>query len=154
MSGIGPQLPPQLRKTYAIRHDRRQADCHEVIDGYVVCPRYFHGWVTRLSPTEHAAHIHHLDSGNSGRHFTKEIASDGLHVYTFPPGQTCFQSPHTIVDRQEDPHFVLLGGDHRQYIGERDAATGNVKPFLVHTNADTFMDDFASHQEALARAAE
>lgn len=161
-SGIDPRLPSHLRKTYGVHHTKRHdVGCHEVVDGVVACPRYFTGWITRLNPgeTQHQKLIKLLDEGHTGRRFTKEISPDGLHVYTFPPGQTCFGAPHTIVDRQVDPRYLIVAGDHRHYIGqpERDRdgyETGYAKPVLVHSGADAWVDDFATHQENLARAAE
>jgi hypothetical protein len=153
VTDLGPKLPPHMRKTYGVHHKTREASCHEVIDGVQVCPAFWHGWRTALSPTEHPAQISYLDSGDSGRHFTKEATPDGLWVYTFTPGQRCFTSPHTVVDRQEEAQYLILAGDHRHYIGDRDE-NGNVKPVLVHSGASSFIDDFASHQEKLARAAE
>jgi len=156
VTSLEPHLPPHLRKTYGVHHATRQAGCHEVIDGWAVCPAFFNGWVTDLNPTDqrNAAAMQYFDSGESGRHFTKEWMPDGFWRYTFPPGQRCFNAPHTIVDRQEEPKYLLLAGDHRHYIGDRDATTGQVKPYLVHSGADAFIDDFASHQEKLAAAAE
>jgi len=156
VTDLGPQLPPHLRKTYGVHHATREASCHEVVDGNQVCPAFWHGWRTVLNPTDakHAAAMYYFDSGDSGRHFTKESTPDGLWIYTFTPGQRCFTSPHTIVDRQQEPQYLILAGDHRHYIGDRDPSTGNVKPVLVHSGGSSFIDDFASHQEKLARAAE
>jgi hypothetical protein len=141
-----------MRKTYGVHHKTRKAGCHEVIDGHKVCPAFWNGFTSTLNPAEHAAQIHYFDSGDSGRHFTKEVTADGLVRYTFSPGQRCFNAPHTVVDRQEEARYILLAGDHRHYIGDRNE-DGSVKPILVHSGADAFIDDFASHQEGLAQAA-
>lgn len=155
LSTLEPRLPSHLRKTYSVHHTTRTAGCHEVIDGVPACPAFFNGWITDLNPTDEkqAPAVHYLDSGDSGRHFTKEWMPDGFWRYTFTPGQRCFTAPHTVVDRQEEPKYLLLAGDHRHYIGERDEK-GGVKPYLVHSSADAWVDDFATHQEKLARAAE
>ena len=152
---LGPRLPSHLRKTYGVHHATRSAGCHEVIDGQPVCPAFFNGWYTDLDPTDQrgAAAVQYFDSGNSGRHFTKQQMPEGFWRYTFSQGQRCFNAPHTVVDRQEEPKYLLLAGDHRHYIGEKDATTGEVKPYLVHSSADAFVDDFATHQEKLAAAA-
>lgn len=154
ITSLEPKLPPHMRKTYSVHHKTRPAGCHEVIDGKRACPAFWNGWITTLNPTEHPAAIQYFDSGDSGRHFTKEITPDGLHRYTFTPGQRCFAAPHTVIDRQEEAQYLILAGDHRHYIGDRDPATGRVKPAVTHSGADAFIDDFAAHQERLAQAAE
>lgn len=154
VTSLEPKLPSHLRKTYGVHHATRQAGCHEVIDGQPVCLAFFNGWYTDLNPTDQhgAAAIQYFDSGDSGRHFTKQQMPEGFWRYTFSVGQRCFNAPHTVVDRQEEPKYLLLAGDHRHYIGEKDE-TGGVKPYLVHSSADAFIDDFATHQEKLAAAA-
>lgn len=155
VTNLEPKLPPRMRKTYGVHHKTRSAGCHEVVDGVRACEAFWHGWTTTLNPLEqsHAASIHYLDSGDSGRHFTKEITADALHRYTFTPGQRCFTAPHTVIDRQEEAQYLILAGDYRHYIGEKDE-NGKVKPELVHSGGDAWIDDFANHQEKLARAAE
>lgn len=155
VTSLEPKLPPHLRKTYGVHHKTRSAGCHEVVDGVKVCEAFWNGFTSTCNPLEqtHAAAIHYFDSGDSGRHFTKEITPDGLHRYTFTPGQRCFSAPHTVVDRQEEARYLILAGDYRHYIGERDES-GAVKPERVHSGGDAWIDDFASHQEKLARAAE
>lgn len=157
VTDLGPKLPPHLRKTYTVHHITRTAMCHEIVDGYVVCPAFWNGWVTDVNPTDQtkdaAAIVQYFDSGDSGRHFTKEWMPDGFWRYTFSRGQSCFARPHVIPDRQETPQYLLLAGDDRQYFGERDGR-GNIIPMMRHSSADAFIDDFASHQERLAKAAE
>lgn len=158
VTSLEPKLPSHLRKTYAVHHAKRHGvGCHEVIDGRPVCPAFFNGWYTDCNPTDSAgaAQIHYLDSGDSGRHFTKEWMPDGFWRYTFTPGQRCFAAPHTVVDRQEEPKYLLLAGDARHYIGQPNPHDpGYATPVLVHSSADAWVDDFASHQERLAAAAE
>lgn len=141
-------LPPALRKTYAVRHRRRSATCNEMdpITGQPACLPYWNGWETVVHPVDQAAIVQYFRSGDSGRRFTEETLEDGRIRFTFARGQRCFRSDQHFVFQEEDPLFLVLGGDQR----------GNplgVTP-LKHSGADPFIDDFASHQDGLARAAE
>ncbi len=117
----------------AVTHTR-PATC-----GQVDCPTQASGWITPVDEStelgqKQAHYIRHL----SGRIHT-EGPRDVFTLFTFPPGEECFE-PHMIpLDR--DPVFVVRGGDWR----------GNPRrERMTHDRPDYWVEDFADHQDRLA----
>lgn len=132
-----PVLPVQAMKTYAIHAPLsthwRPASCEEV-----GCLAQHNGFQTRVDEStdlgaRQAAYVHQ----RAGRPF-REAREGGLTVFTFPPGVECFTQHQTRRDRP--PLFVVRPGDHRGY--------GRPQ---VHSSPEGWVDDFASHQDRLAR---
>lgn len=75
----------------------------------------------------------------AGRPFS-ESREAGVTVFTFPAGTRCFEQHRTR--RSRPPLFVVRGGDWRRHLGGQ----------TVHASPEAWVDDFASHQDRLARA--
>lgn len=140
---IQPALPAGAYQTFEISAPRnthfRRATCAEV-----ECPATVNGWVTVLDETseQQAAAAYYIRK-QSGRHFTEERNATGLTVFTFTAGQPCFDSGkhHVRVERQE--HFLVRPGDFR--------ALGRPRQ---HTRPEFWVEEFAEHQDQLARRIE
>ncbi len=107
--------------------------------GQVDCPTQASGWITPVDEsTELGQKQAHYIRRLSGRIHT-EGPRDVFTLFTFPPGEECFE-PHTIpLDR--DPVFVVRGGDWR----------GNpMRERRIHHRPDDWVEDFAEHQDRLA----
>lgn len=65
----------------------------------------------------------------------------GMTVFTFPAGTVCYQTHRVRNDRPE--LFIVRGGDWR------GNPTGQTR---THANADDWQEDFAQHQDELAKA--
>jgi len=135
-----PKMPVSSYKTYQIAMPEpshtRAASCVEVD-----CDVQQTGWVSIIDEAtplgqKQAHYIRRL----SGRHFD-EGARDVLTLFTFPPGQECFDEHRVSVDREA--FYVVRGGDWR------GNPTG-VRRF--HDSGDHWVEDFAGHQERLATA--
>jgi len=136
MFRLEPAMPVTGYKTYAISSPIsthfRDGTCEEAD-----CPNWRHGWRIRaelLTPQQ----LH--DIRNSGRHCTVTQVSEGETWLVFEAGQPCFASPHKVpLGRPE--LFVVRGGDWR----------GN--PFgdhYQHGSPESWVDDFATHQDKVA----
>lgn len=142
MNVLPPKLPAHLVKTYAIETVRgvhtRVASCDEI-----QCPAFAHGWQTRVDEgtdlgRRQAAYIRR-DRTRQWR----ESREAGVTVFVFPSGTTCFTEHHVRNDRPE--LYVVRGGDFRgNPRGER----------RIHATPDNWVEDFAEHQQGLAKAAE
>jgi hypothetical protein len=131
-------MGPDAYKTYAVVSPLsthfRPASCEEI-----GCPHYLNGWRVRvegLSPQDiHAAK-------NSGRRWVEQRVAEGETWLVFEAGQSCFRvSTHrTRMDRP--PLYVVRDGDHR----------GNPRgtKARVHHSPGNWLDDFATHQQAIA----
>lgn len=141
-----PKPGPEAYKTYQIFAPLSThfvpATCAEVD-----CPRYLNGWRTTLDPTN-ADHewLCEWIRKRSKRKFEEFRRPDGLVEFTFASGQECFakaeRRPHMRrLDRPE--HFLVRDGDNR----------GN--PFgtraRLHQRPEHWVEDFAEHQDRLAR---
>lgn len=136
---IQPQMPAQAYKTYQIsspvRTHYRDATCQEV-----ECAAYAHGWMTNIDVAMPLGR----DQANyirlrSGRAFiSSEVGT--LVSFTFAPGQRCFAAHKVSLDRPE--FYVVRDGDWR----------GNPRRTepRIHSGAAAWVDDFATHQQALA----
>ncbi len=135
---LQPGAPVATYKSYefsmpAVTHTR-PATC-----GQVDCPTQASGWITPVDEsTELGQKQAHYIRRLSGRIHT-EGPRDVFTLFTFPPGEECFE-PHTIpLDR--DPVFVVRGGDWR----------GNPRrERMTHDRPDYWVEDFAQHQDRLA----
>lgn len=112
----------------------RPATCAEV-----ECEQYINGWRTVIDEStdlgqRQAAYIRHT----SGRHYVEERTSALLTLFTFPAGQNCFGADHKV--RLERPEIFTVKKDltvpGRGY---------------VHSGPDSWLDDFATHQEKLKK---
>lgn len=131
-------LPASAYQTYHIlapeQSHWRPASCEEV-----GCLSHRYGWRTRiqgLSPQDvHAART-------SGRRYTEVKVEEGETYLVFEPGQRCWKaSTHRIrVDRPE--LYVVRDGDWR----------GNPTGEARQHTPDGWVNDFAEHQDRIARA--
>jgi hypothetical protein len=138
MNRIEPQGRVQDYKTYQILSPIPThwvpASCADID-----CPQYLKGWRVRVEglPPEmvHTART-------TGRKFTELNISETENWLVFEAGQPCFRaSQHKkLLDKQEI--FVARDGDFR------GNPTGNVRK---HTRPEFWLEDFAEHQEQLAR---
>lgn len=135
---ITPQGRAQDYKTYQIVSPLsthwRPATCAEMD-----CPNYLKGWRLRVEglPLDmlHAAKT-------SGRKFSELNVSENENWLVFEAGQPCFRaSEHrALLDKQEI--YIVRGGDYR------GNPTGEVRK---HTSPIFWREDFAEHQEKVAR---
>lgn len=108
----------------------REITCEEA-----QCAAWRNGWVTIIERPNRelsARRIRYIRE-RSGRRFTMQ-AGDGVVTFTFPPGQTCFQ-PHYVLDREP----VYRRFDDSSLSG------------ITHARADHWVEDFAEHQDRIAR---
>ena len=139
---LEPMMPAAAYKSYSMRRPLathfRAATCEEAD-----CPDYLNGWVTIVPEgSDNAALVRSL----KGRwHFTEERREGGLAAFTFPPGQQCFKASTHRVPVGRPSIFLVTGGDHR----------GN--PLQTPSRilrVEDWVDDFATHQDRLAREIE
>ena len=75
--------------------------------------------------------------------FTEMFNEHGITEFTFTAGQTCFSSNdethRVLLDREA--FYAVQRGDWRQRIGQK----------LTHASPDSWVDDFGTHQDQLAR---
>ncbi len=147
---IMPALPTQAYKTYSVhapeRTHRRPATCAEVD-----CQHYLCGWQTAVDESTELGQrqAHYIRHDRSRRH-AESREPTGLTVFAFAPGQPCFTNPPTgpghSIPLERPPLFVVRDGDWR----------GNPlgTPTRIHTRAEDWVDDFASHQDRLKTAIE
>jgi hypothetical protein len=139
MAILEPLLPAHAKKTYSIKAPRsthfRKAGCAEV-----ECEGLLHGWVCLIDETTELgqAQAHYIRK-LSGRRFREET-ENGLTAFTFEPGQTCFTE-----------HEVPLGKPELYIVRDGDL-TRNLKNVRLHSRAEDWADDFATHQQKIADA--
>ena len=114
----------------------RKATCEEAN-----CPHYLNGFRTRVDErTDLGQAQAHYIRKQSGRRFTEERDEVGLTVFTFEPGQRCFNSDDHKVRLEREEIFLTRGGDWRgNPTGER----------YRHTNPEFWTEEFSLHQEKL-----
>ena len=142
-----PRVPAAAMKTYQVvaplSTHWRTVSCAEY-----QCDAYLQGWVTRVDEsTELGQRQAWFIRRESGRRFTEDRDDAGLTVFTFEPGQQGFASRdpasshdgHRVrLDRPE--RFIRRGGDWR----------GNpLRDHFEHKTAESWQDDFATHQERI-----
>ena len=133
-------MPVTGYKTYTVAQPlethTRAAMCREV-----ECEAHTGGWSTLVNEsTDLGARQAHYIRSQSGRAFTESLDA-GVTTFSFHAGQECFAEHRVSLDR---PQFhIVRGGDHRgNPTGDR----------YVHTSGDSWVDDFASHQETINKA--
>lgn len=139
---LQPQMPPHAYKTYQVTAPPdthfRPATCEEV-----GCLAYQNGWRSVFDErTEQGFAQAYYVRKQSGRRFDEDRNSNGMTVFDFHPGQTCFRSSYHRVRIDRPELYVVTGGDWR----------GNprrVEPY-VHRRAADWLEDFGEHQDALA----
>ena len=137
LNRIPPLGPPQAYKTYSLLAPLdshwRDASCDEVN-----CLVSATGWRTVI---EENTPLGERQAGyirtQSGRHYTE--MGRGMVVFTFPPGEECFTAHR--VNAEREPIYVVRRGDYRGYDGGRQ-----------HANGTDWVEDFALHQDRLARS--
>jgi hypothetical protein len=138
---ITPALPNEAFKTYQVTLPKathwRPATCEESD-----CAAFLGGWKTVVpGDSAQAAYIR----TQSGRSFTETRQDAGLTEFAFPAGQRCFASDKHMVPVGREPLYIVRNGDWRATRQQRSSA-------YRHTSADSWVDDFATHQEKLAHA--
>jgi hypothetical protein len=144
-----PTIPTAGYQTFRIQapvqtHFRR-ASCEEY-----GCDAYRLGFRVSVDErTELGAEQARYIRRNSGRTFVESRegeAGDGLTVFHFPPGQTCFKAADHMVALEREPVFTVHRGDWR-----------GMRLLRRHTGphaAEDWRDDFGEHQDRLATAQE
>lgn len=143
MFRIEPSMPASAYKTYQILQPAqthfRDATCQEVD-----CEAYAKGWVTTIDvATELGAKQANYIHLHSRRHFSY-VQTGTIVSFTFPAGQKCFRQHKVSLER--DQIYVVRDGDWR----------GNPRGTAPrrHSNAADWLDDFANHQDKIAREIE
>lgn len=104
------------------------------------CLAQRHGWRTVVDEsTELGQRQAHYIRTQSGRRFTEERTAAGLTDFIFEPGQRCFAVHKVPLERPEI--YVVRGGDWRAQVGQP----------RIHTSPDAWVNDFAEHQDRIAR---
>ena len=137
---VTPGLPAAMMRTYQIFAHTGVVTCAEV-----GCLAQARGWRTAVDErTELGASQAHFIRRESRRGFIEQRAPGGLTVFTFTPGQTCFETHRAKLDRPEI--FRVHGGDWR----------GNPRgiPTVTHKRAADWVDDFANNQDRLSTLAD
>lgn len=133
-----PKMDPQYYKTYAVVSPLtthwRPATCAETN-----CPHYLNGWGVRIENL--TPELRHAAT-TSGRKYRLEIVSATESWLVFEAGQPCFRASQHRVQLGRPPLFLVRDGDHR----------GNPRRTKTrqHLNPQTWVDDFAEHQQKLA----
>lgn len=139
---LAPQLPAAAYRSYRalapLSTHFRPATCQEVD-----CPHYLSGWETAVDEqTDLGRRQAHFIRHDRERHHAEERnrGGSGLTVFTFTPGQRCFNSGahRTRLDRPE--RFFLTGGDYR----------GNpLRTPAREVSATAWQDDLGEHQDRI-----
>lgn len=134
-----PKMAPQHYKTYAvvspISSHFRPATCAEAN-----CEYYLNGFQVRVEGL--APNVLHAVQ-KSGRKYTVQKIAEGETYLAFEPGQPCLRtSLHRVRIEDRPPLYVVRDGDHR----------GNPRgtKARVHHRPGNWLDDFATHQQAIA----
>lgn len=132
-----PALPVGGMQTYGIvsplETHFRPASCAEVD-----CEPYRHGWRIRLeglTPQDVHAATH------SGRRWRRVEVGPAETYLEYEAGQACFRAATHRKSLERPELYVVRGGDWR-------ASTGVIRR---HTSAGSWVDDFATHQEQVAK---
>jgi hypothetical protein len=141
MGRIEPLAGAEAYKTYGIRMPLtthwRKATCAEV-----ECPDHTHGWRVRVENlTPDLVHT----ARTCGRRFRELSVAEGETYLVFEAGQPCFRASDHRVRVERPELYVVRDGDWR----------GNPRHTTptVHSGPDSWVDDFATHQQTLADAA-
>lgn len=142
LNRIPPALEPQHMKTYQIvaptRTHWRSATCLEVN-----CQHYIHGWATTVAVGGRDEAI----IRTSGRRFIERKQPGGFIQFMFYPEQPCFRATAHRVPLEREPFYLVHPqGDHRTI------RPGS--PHRRHTRAGLWVEDFAEHQDGIAKVIE
>jgi len=144
MNRVTPKLPAGHFKTYQIASPiathYRDGSCEEVD-----CEWQANGFKTVVDEsTPLGQRQAHYIRKVSDRPFTEERTPEGLTAFKFPPGTTCFSQHKVSLERPEI--YLVKGGDFR----------GNPRrtPIRRHSGPDSWINDFAEHQDKLKRTIE
>ena len=141
LNRVTPRLPVGAVQSYELRAPLgthwRAATCEEA-----GCQAYRAGWRTsvdeRLELGQRQAHYIRT---MSGRRYTEERDENGLTLFTFEPGQSCFRAAEHRVPLDREPVYLKRDGDWRgNPTGRR----------IVLPSAEAWRDDFGEHQERIA----
>lgn len=138
LNRVTPLMAPQAYKTYAVVQPLathwRPATCAEVD-----CPHYLNGW--RVNNEALTPDLRHAVA-TSGRKYRLEVISATESWLIFPAGQACFAASQHRIQIGRPPLYVVRDGDWR----------GNPRgtKARVHVSPDNWLDDFATHQQAIA----
>lgn len=140
-----PKLGPERYKSYSWRQPL-QTHFRRVTCADVRCNDYVHGWVTVVDTgTELGQRQFDYLSKDRSRNPRMEKTGTSLVSFTYPPGNEAFDGPKHEHYRPigYDPVMLVHGGDFR----------GNPRrePARIMRPQD-WIDDFATHQDRLARA--
>lgn len=106
--------------------------CHEVD-----CPAWRKGWSWTIDERTDSGWATAYAVRRSGRDFREQRTGDGLTVFTFPPGQRCFQNHRT--QRQ----IFRVSAGHADNAGPRE----NV--LRVHVSGLDWVEDMQENQQKL-----
>lgn len=141
---IKPRLPVQAYTSWEVRAPLaqtqdfwRKATCAEVD-----CPRYLGGFVARIDETTTLgqAQATYLRKDRTRR--AVESRDTGLTVFTYGPGTICFKADEHLVRTERPSLFIRRGGDWR----------ATTEPATTYARPEQWVEDFAAHQNRLARA--
>lgn len=132
--------PPQAYQSFQIASPVsthfRTGTCEEA-----GCLAHQHGWQTSVDEStdlgqRQAYYIRKL----AGRKFAERRTELGLTAFVFEAGQKCFAEHKVPLDRPEI--YIVRGGDFR------GNPRGDVRR---HSGPDAWVNEFAEHQDRLAR---
>ena len=133
-----PKLPVEAVKTYSIDTPGgthwREVDCETF-----GCPTLATGWSTFVDEsTPLGRQQAHYIRTKSGRRYTMKF-KNSLTVFVFLAGTECFE---THREQYRPEIYRVRGGDWRGIVGE----------IRTHDKPDHWAEDFAHHQDELAKA--
>lgn len=141
---IKPNLAPAQYKTYGVTSPLtshwRRATCEEF-----GCQAFLNGWesIVDISSDLGRAQCEYLlkDKERSPR---VEKVGETSYKFIYGPGFRCFKSDEHRVKNGRPALLLVKGGDWR--------GNPNRVPTVVHKTWEDWADDFATHQDKLARA--
>jgi hypothetical protein len=138
---VKPQLGPEHMKSYQIAAPVsthwRLASCEEV-----GCEKFIKGHALVIDESSplgqfQASYVR----GDRSRGCTESRDEMGMTVFTYPPGNRCFEEHRVRLEREEN--FLITGGDWR----------GNPRQIPARMlRAEDWVDDFANHQDRIKTA--
>lgn len=133
---------PMDYKTYTLRPRFRRATCIEVN-----CKHYREGWTFPLDLLKADPQLLYL-AKHSGKRYTERV-ENGKTYLVYAPGQPCFESVSHKLPIDERPFMFAGRGDFRTF-----DRRGLPRDAREHTRIDDWVDDFANHQQKIAREIE
>lgn len=109
----------------------------------VGCDKYLNGWKVRADVLDPQM-LH--TATHCGRKYTWEHVSELENWLVFEPGQPCFQASSHRARVEREEIYIVRDGDHRGNPRGTDPRR--------HASAADWQDDFANHQDAIAKAHE